>query len=181
MPRVALPLSPINNLAIVRSTRTGRLGLVLGLEPYWHGGALHPDNFLCWTYSVWYPNDRAHTGLVGPAAIEVVHNEEEVDLAIARIKATPEVDPMQQGLVLVNNVDVEEDEDRFNLCLVPVPAGGPWRSTILEAWRNNQLLETNLDAVGTRGGDGEQDEDASLEFSYVDGLPWLEPAAGTLR
>ena len=57
MPRVALPLSPINNLAIVRSTRTGRLGLVLGLEPYWQlqpmfGGALHPNNFRCWTYSV---------------------------------------------------------------------------------------------------------------------------------
>ena len=145
------------------------------------GGALHPDNFRCWTYSVWYPNDRAHSGRVGPAAIEVVHNEDEVELAIARIKATPEVDPMQQGLVLVNNVDVEEDEDRFNLCLVPVPAEGPWRSTILEAWRNNQLLETNLDAVGSGGEGDEQDEDASLEFSYVDGLPWLEPAAGSLR
>jgi hypothetical protein len=192
MPRVALPPSPVNNLAIVRSTRTGGLGLVLRLEPYWRldprfGGAPHASNFRCWTYDVWFPNDSAHSGRVGPAAIEVVHNEDVFDLAIARIKATPDVNPMNHNLALVNNVDIDEDDGRINMCLVPMPTEEPWLSTIQDAWSDDRILETNLDA-GNRDRDDDEDEDEdedgaeqSLEFSFVDGLPWLEPATGAVR
>ena len=66
----------------------------------------------------------------------------ETDVAIARIRALPEVNPMRQNRVLVRVVD---QDGHWVVDLMELPADAPHRQHVEKAWNHNALLDIQED------------------------------------
>ena len=145
--RASLPPPPILVCAIVKIKSTQHFGLVLRQRPKWktpllQGGSHTTDNIECWTYYVHVQNNDALSDWYGASRLQVIHNEEDSDVAIARIRALPEVNPMRQNRVLVRVVD---QDGHWVVDLMELPADAPHRKHVEKAWNHNALLDIQED------------------------------------
>lgn len=145
--RVAIPSPDIYPLAIVNFKRTVHHGLVLRQRPKWErelydGGTPTPDNIRCWTYYVHVHQKDHLSGWYGASSFHVIHNSEDSEEAIARIREMPEVNPMLYNCILVRVID---QDGVWKIELMELPPDDPDREKYEKWWEHNRLPEFHDD------------------------------------
>lgn len=161
-------------LAVVRIKKTNSLGVVMRITPFWIDDEKPKTtyNWLGWIYSVYVQSSTHESGDYGVHALEAIYNEDHPMDNLKGIRSTPEVNPMQEDKIFVNDIELDGDEE-FNFCVMKMPDEEPYCSQFLAAWNNNQLVEGPFGFhQNDLSEDDTDDEDAEerICFTYVPGL-----------
>ncbi len=145
--RVAIPSPDIYPLGIVNIKTTGHYGLVLRQRPKWErelydGGTPTTENIKWWTYLIHVQDKPTLSGWYDAFCFNVIHNSEDSDEAIARIREMPEVNPMLHNCIPVRVIN---QDGVWKIELMELPPDDPDREKYEKWWEHNRLPEFHDD------------------------------------
>jgi len=145
--RVAIPSPNIYPLTIIKIKSTGHYGLVLCQRPEWKkklsdGGTPTPENIELWNYLIHVQENPALSGWYESFCFNVIHNTEDSEEAIARIREIPEVNPMLHNVIPVRVID---QDGIWKIELMELPPDDHDREKYEKWWEHNRLPEVHDD------------------------------------